>query len=191
MVTLTEIINALQLANGGGIGGVSAKGITRRKGRGFFVGGDNTTRTPLYEVVDGTQQPVTDSEGRDCWYVCGQLEGVHEYTTEYKGKQVPKVSVDVAAGSDGNISILMGAGTHAAISLLQLLIVADKPTYIEIKYLRGSDTPTVVFCQIRKSEDGEKWVGVSTLESEFEGVKSKGVEYSAELVSRLTESEEN
>ena len=176
------------------IGGFEAT-APNAKGRAVYVGNQEVSRTPLYEVVDSQRVPVTDCNGRDCYSVFGSYKGVGDFTVkegEYAGKRKLILNLDVAGEKVGLFS---GMGTRTTLSTLQALNVLKDAGALSglmrVTYKRGDRRPTAVFVAISVSKDGSNWEPVWTSGTAYDLPQDTEVEAHCEtLFARLSGSEE-
>ena len=168
-ITLDQLVSAIN-SNGGtqskAIGGFSVAGLTTVPSRAIFIGGDDETRTPMYQFLDMKQVPVTDESGSDCWAVEGRFAGVRDYATkEGKYAGAKKIAIALDFGTE-KVSLITGIGTRCALSVLQSLnilkSVGDSPKFIRLVFSRGKSNVKVVFVNVSVSEDGQSYSSIFT-----------------------------
>ena len=167
-ITIDQLVSAINGANGQSkaIGGFSVAGLTTVQSRAIFIGGDDESRTPMYQFLENKQVPVTDESGADCWAVEGRFAGIRDYATkEGKYAGAKKIAIDLDFGTE-KISLITGIGTRCALSVLQSLnilkSVGDSPQFLRLVFSRGKSNAKVVFVKVGVSEDGQTYSSVYT-----------------------------
>ena len=179
-------LSGAEKARGYSCEGQGAFGSSSRKAVDYlFVGGDDLTRTPLYELVgDGVQNPLIMEGGEDVWGVYGTFHGFsieskpvgkHNRSGE---KEAVRLYLKTPAGRKAVIQ--MGLGTMAADALLRSLqLLANEGRLyegceIDLAFQRGEEGGKVsksVFLNMCIREDGQV-SSVNTLDTPYAFVKS-------------------
>lgn len=161
-ITLDQLVSAISSnSTAKAIGGFSISGLTTVKSRAIFIGGDDETRTPMYQFLEMKQVPVTDESGTDCWAAEGRFAGVRDYATkEGKYAGAKKIAIDLDFGTE-KVSLITGIGTRCALSVLQSLnilkSVGGPPRFVRLVFSRGKSNAKVVFVNVSISEDGQSY----------------------------------
>ena len=159
---------------------------SKRNSEFFFVGGDDLTRTPLYELVGdpGVQCPLVRSGGDDVWGIYGAFHG---FAIESKpvskhnrsgDKEAVRLYLKTPKGKQ--VTIQMGLGTMVSDSLLRSLqLLANtgklsKGCPIHLDFQRGEEDGKVskaVFLNLFTKED-DGYAYVNTIDTPYAFIKS-------------------